>query len=695
MAETGIARFQGSLDPRAQEFRPRNNSLHLNTPTLIHHHHQQQQQQQQQLHIFTPPPPPPPPPPAQQLYYPYAPPPSLGFPQYQLAPPQPQAYISTTVPSLPPQSAAPTRTLVLSSVPTEVSESVIRRELEVFGEVRGVQMERISDGIVTVHFYDLRHAEIALVEIREKHMQQQSRLRNLFAALDQNNFLAPPSLPPSPAAAAAARGFIAGCAVWAQFVIPSCNAVPDGHNHGTIVVFNLDPNVSTSSLKEIFQAFGAVKELRETPLKKQQRFVEFYDIRDAAKALKEMNGKEIHGKQVVIEFSRPGGFGRKFFNGSSTSKASSFHNAININPKISRYAPPPPPPPPPVRPNISPRPFLAQTHSSSVKRSSNSIKGNPNENSNSNKGSIGCLPMSDGDGIVDGMSKKVADGHASKRNNNNINNNNAKKSQNNESSATISTTTKHQNRSRPWKSRPAKKFDTRFLINEDAMVDSNCSDSRTTVMIKNIPNKYSQKLLLNMLDNHCIHCNEQIIAEGGGGDDQPLSSYDFVYLPIDFNNKCNVGYGFVNMTSSQATLRLYKAFHHQHWEVFNSRKICEVTYARVQGLEALREHFKNSKFPCEMDHYLPVVFSPPRDGKQLPEPLPIVGHGQKQPQSLIILGLHMKRTNSSGETDEEDREEVEDQEEEENLNQSSSNNSSQNGCDIGYDDKDSSSGSLA
>ena len=40
----------------------------------------------------------------------------------------------------------------------------------------------------------------------------------------------------------------------------------------------------------------------------------------------------------------------------------------------------------------------------------------------------------------------------------------------------------------------------------------------------------SQKLLLNMLDNHCIHCNEQI----ADGDDQPLSSYDFVYLPIDF-----------------------------------------------------------------------------------------------------------------------------------------------------------------
>jgi hypothetical protein len=43
-------------------------------------------------------------------------------------------------------------------------------------------------------------------------------------------------------------------------------------------------------------------------------------------------------------------------------------------------------------------------------------------------------------------------------------------------------------------------------------------------------NNCSQKLLLNMLDNHCIHCNEQI----ADGDDQPLSSYDFLYLPIDF-----------------------------------------------------------------------------------------------------------------------------------------------------------------
>lgn len=61
--------------------------------------------------------------------------------------------------------------------------------------------------------------------------------------------------------------------------------------------------------------------------------------------------------------------------------------------------------------------------------------------------------------------------------------------------------------------------------------------------------------------------------------------------------------------------------------------ICLLLYY-MKGLEALKEHFKNSKFPCEMDHYLPVVFSPPRDGRQLTEPLPIVG----QNKQLVPIG---------------------------------------------------------
>ena len=50
-------------------------------------------------------------------------------------------------------------------------------------------------------------------------------------------------------------------------------------------------------------------------------------------------------------------------------------------------------------------------------------------------------------------------------------------------------------------------------------------DGRTTLMVKNIPNKYNQRMLLGMLDANF------------------RGRYDFFYLPMDFKNKCNVGYG--------------------------------------------------------------------------------------------------------------------------------------------------------
>ncbi|KAK6930920.1 Mei2-like, C-terminal RNA recognition motif [Dillenia turbinata] len=573
----------GNLDPRAQEFRPAGNFSHLARPPLMYY-----------------------PTTSPYGYMPFC---DTATVSYSNQPPQP---LPISLPGPPPQqhqtyfrggqlvtphppnltTTAATRAVVLSSVPVDISETIVRRELEVFGEVRAVQMEKVLDGIVTVHFYDLRHAQMALREIREQHMQQQSRLREHYAQKNSvGGVFVPPPLPPP-----AARGLIAGRAVWAQFVIPSTNFGPDGNNQGTIVIFNLDSHVSSRDLRQIFEPFGAVRELRETPLKRHQRFIEYFDVRDAAKALAEMNGKEINGKSIIIEFSRPGGHNRRSSNNASNQATTGNHNQ-------------------------SPSPLLPQKLYAGRTASSSSSSNNVNMNfsrsycsqfrhqsKKSIESSMSCLSVS-ATGVVGNGSENTSTSTSSKRN--------SKKGNYNSTSGKQG----EKGRNRPWKSRH-RSLDTHFLINEDGMaVESNCRDSRTTVMIKNIPNKYSQKLLLNMLDNHCIHCNEQI----ADGEDQPLSSYDFVYLPIDFNNKCNVGYGFVNMTSPEATLRLYKAFHLQHWEVFNSRKICEVTYARLQGLEALKEHFKNSKFPCEKEEYMPVVFSPPRDGRQLTDPLPIVG----------------------------------------------------------------------
>ncbi|XP_062110510.1 protein terminal ear1 homolog [Humulus lupulus] len=673
-------RFPGNLDPKAEEFRPRNPSTNPANQVLL----------------FGPPPPPVPvpvPTPLPQVYYPYTSPyhhhhphmsevqvlpfgdGSLGYPQFSSC--APATYVSSgsavgpaavavRVPA-PATSAISTRAVLLSSVPSEMNESMVRRELEAFGEVRGVQMERLYDGIVTVHFYDLRHAENALREIRDQHMQQQTRLRDYHfmisnsttsstiattnaslvvpnSGLEEYNWatsvLLPPPIPPP------ARGLLAGRAVWAQFVIPATNSVPDGYNQGTIVIFNLDSEVTASTLQDIFQSFGPIKELRETPSKKHQKFVEFFDVRDAAKALVEMNGREINGKQIVIEFSRPGGHSRKFINAVTTTTHHKY------SPPVARKLS-----------NIPPRAYAAaaQTHQAQFPvRKSSFGKGNSNKGGSSsstvqsverkmasvNLGYNNSLCINGG-----AATDRDRDSHGAvlKRLSRKTHHSNTQSSSNQLlppsapplpppvlQSQQQSPTPVLRGRSRKGM-KQGKKLDSRFLISEEAMTESNCRDTRTTVMIKNIPNKYSQKLLLNMLDNHCIHCNEQIANEDRGGmDDQPFSSYDFVYLPIDFNNKCNVGYGFVNMTSPEATWRLYKAFHLQHWEVFNSRKICEVTYARVQGLEALKEHFKNSKFPCEMDHYLPVVFSPPRDGKLLTEPLPIAGQTTKPSQPFPI-----------------------------------------------------------
>ncbi|GFZ00035.1 terminal EAR1-like 1 [Actinidia rufa] len=540
MGETGFVRFPGCLDPRAEEFRPKNPNGHNQMPLI-----------QPQFYYHYPPP-------SEVQVMPFYD--GVGYHNYSTAPTHvsPSPENPPLPPPLPPPSTAATRTLLISSVPTDVSESEVRRELEMFGDVRAVEMKRLRDGIVTVHFYDLRRASAAAAEIRRQHMQQQSRLRQHFdSVLARNsvyqtrNLVAPPPPPPPPA-----PGLIAGRAVWAQFMIPTGENVPDGHNQGTLVIFNLDPDVSTSSLKQIFVAFGPVKELRETPLKRHQRFVEFYDIRDAARALSEMNGKEIHGKNVIIEFSRPGGHVKRFTK-DSRNTANNF-DSCGRNPR-----------------------FFAAAITVSAAVPAMLLKKNAKKGHSTNGG---------------------------------VNPQQQQQLQNSKMS-------------RALKGKLAKNFDPRFLINGDAIMESNCSDSRTTVMIKNIPNKYSQKLLLNMLDNHCIHCNEQI---ADGGDEPPSSAYDFVYLPIDFINKCNVGYGFVNMTSPQATWRLYKAFHNQNWEVFNSKKICE------SHMPDCRSTSRTRSFRARRRSIFRWCFSPPRDGQHLTDPNPIVGAPPPVPYLLLL-----------------------------------------------------------
>ncbi|XP_058788250.1 protein MEI2-like 2 isoform X2 [Vicia villosa] len=115
-------------------------------------------------------------------------------------------------------------------------------------------------------------------------------------------------------------------------------------------------------------------------------------------------------------------------------------------------------------------------------------------------------------------------------------------------------------------------------------------DTRTTLMIKNIPNKYTSKMLLAAIDE-----NHQ-------------GTYDFLYLPIDFKNKCNVGYAFINMVSPSHIVAFYKAFNGKKWEKFNSEKVASLAYARIQGKAALVMHFQNSSLMNEDKRCRPILF---------------------------------------------------------------------------------------
>ncbi|KAH7659629.1 Mei2-like C-terminal RNA recognition motif-containing protein [Dioscorea alata] len=128
-------------------------------------------------------------------------------------------------------------------------------------------------------------------------------------------------------------------------------------------------------------------------------------------------------------------------------------------------------------------------------------------------------------------------------------------------------------------------------------------------MIKNLPNKLMKSTLLQMLDDHCAQENKDT------EENSTVSEFNFLYLPIDFKSGSNLGYAFVNFTSAKAARRFYHAFHNKSWnQLHGSLKICEVTYARIQGLPALQKRFKNSVFICDNEDYLPVYFNPSRNG---------------------------------------------------------------------------------
>jgi hypothetical protein len=134
--------------------------------------------------------------------------------------------------------------------------------------------------------------------------------------------------------------------------------------------------------------------------------------------------------------------------------------------------------------------------------------------------------------------------------------------------------------------------------------DSDCDSSGTTVVVRNIPNRFSHENLASVLD-----------AQGFSG------AYDLIYVPLDFSTGVSFGYAFVNLTCVDEAERFVASFDGFKWGG-GSKKVCSV--ARCEDGESPNERVERYRnlpvmHPSMPDSFKPAMYS---GGARMPFPAP-------------------------------------------------------------------------
>ncbi|KAI4295379.1 hypothetical protein L6164_035430 [Bauhinia variegata] len=568
-----------------------------------------------------------------------------------------------------PYGEHPSRTLFVRNINSNVEDSDLRALFEQYGDIRTLYTACKHRGFVMISYYDIRAARTAMRALQNKPLRRRK--------LD------------------------------IHFSIPKDNPSDKDINQGTLVVFNLDPSVSNEDLRQIFMAYGEVKEIRETPHKRHHKFIEYYDVRAAEAALKSLNRSDIAGKRIKLEPSRPGGARRNLMlqinQELEPDESRSFRlqvgspltnsppgNWLHVNSPVehnlmqtmskspgSRIMSP-------TTGNHSPglasilQPQVSNTIKGATigKDLGKSIYGEHLYATNSSSHGAafqshslpepdftqyqGALP-SFGPSTSNGSSMETLSGPQFLWGSSSLYSEHTKASAWARPSVGHPFTSNGKTHAFPYAESPDASFMNRVAFggmslghnginmlengssnvrmrssprvspvflgngpypglphttfegltdrgrirrteNNGSQVDSkkqfqldldkiiSGEDKRTTLMIKNIPNKYTSKMLLAAIDEY------------------HRGTYDFLYLPIDFKNKCNVGYAFINMLSPSLIIPFYESFNGKKWEKFNSEKVASLAYARIQGKTALVSHFQNSSLMNEDKRCRPILF---------------------------------------------------------------------------------------
>jgi len=126
-----------------------------------------------------------------------------------------------------------------------------------------------------------------------------------------------------------------------------------------------------------------------------------------------------------------------------------------------------------------------------------------------------------------------------------------------------------------------------------------------TVMMRNLPNKYSQQML-----------RDELHKAGFEG------LYDFLYLPIDPETQANKGYAFINFTSPAHVWRFKEAFEGKQMARFNSAKYVSVSPAALQGFEANYRHYSTARCNRGDPAARPLFLQPGGSGQPCGSPIP-------------------------------------------------------------------------
>ena len=145
------------------------------------------------------------------------------------------------------------------------------------------------------------------------------------------------------------------------------------------------------------------------------------------------------------------------------------------------------------------------------------------------------------------------------------------------------------------------------------------TSTSSTVMLRNVPYDARQRGVLSLI-----------------GEEGFKGRFDFFYAPLDFKSKNNLGYAFVNFHSVDIAKQFFRHFDGRRivsrpgWD-----KPLRVCWARVQGLEANIDHYRNSPVNEMPEEFKPMLFDENGDFLLFPPPDPVVVGGSELRSSNV------------------------------------------------------------